>query len=52
MNTGRKVNKHKLVIQHRQQQYLTAINGVIDKKFNSNYATLRWQKIKDLEDKK
>lgn len=31
---------------HRQERYLHAINGLIDGKFNPNYVTYRWEKLR------
>jgi hypothetical protein len=51
MNIGKQRNKLALVRHHRMMQYLKAINDVIDNKVDPSYATLRWQKLKDLKQK-
>ena len=51
MNTGRQKNKLQLTKQHRINQYLYALDGVIEGKFNPNYATLRWHKNKEVKRK-
>ena len=52
MNRGRKVNKLKLIRKHRQDQYLHAINKVIDGEAPPDYATKRFNKLKQVEGKK
>ncbi len=40
--------KKQLCIQHRKAEYLKAINKVIDGKAEPEYATLRWEKLKEM----
>ena len=51
MKPYRARQKKRLCIQHREERYLHAIGKVIDGEADPNYATLRWQKLKDIKDK-
>ncbi len=49
MNKGRKLNKLQLVRQHRKNQYLYAVNRLIDGKTEPQEAENRWQKLKEVK---
>ncbi len=51
MNTSRRKTKKRLCIQHRKDQYLYAIQKVIDGEAPPEYATTRYQKLKEIKGK-
>lgn len=52
MNTSKKRRKKTQLIHHRKEQYNHAIQKVIDGKAEPNYATKRWNKLRDVNKRK
>lgn len=48
MNRKKRIKKQ-LAIQHREERYMHAINKVIDGKANPEYASERWEKLKEVQ---
>lgn len=44
----KRITKKKVCKEHREERYLHAINQVIDGKATPNYATYRWEKLKQI----
>jgi len=45
------INKKILAIKHREERYEHAINKVIDGKADPEYATARWNKLREVNGK-
>ena len=49
MKRGKAQLKKQMAIQHREERYQHAIQKVIDGKADPNYATLRWEKLREVK---
>lgn len=49
MSNVRRRQKRQLCIQHRRERYNHAIQKVIDGEADPNYATLRYEKLREAE---
>jgi len=49
MSKSKKRHKKRLCLQHRETQYLHALNKVMDGKADPDYATKRFNKLKEIK---
>lgn len=49
MNAHRRTQKRKECLSHRQVQYEKALDGVIEGNLPPEYASVRWEKLKEIK---